>query len=244
VRQKGKIDFQKLAKAVGGPGIDPRTWVSYGIVCTITDDGQPNYVDPKAIFVAPDGVWADVLLVPSDTPVTARVQLGVGGKKAQINCPIEPGDQVLVILPEGLMSNALTIVAILNNQAAQLGLDDESKPQFKNDRLSIYVDGIPIELRTKSGATVRMEVDGEVSMVPASGKFVKAGATADGDLEFAARGDTIKSFMDSVKTWLDTHIHSGVTTGAGVSGPPPAVPPPGLSPSVPDVTSSNVKVKK
>jgi hypothetical protein len=238
VRQKGKIDFQKLARAVGGPGIDPRTWVSYGIVCMISKDGQPNFTDPKAIFVAPDGVWADVLLVPSGTPVTARVQLGVGGALAQINSPIRPGDQVLVILPEGLMSDVLLIVAILNNQAAQLGLDDTNKPQFKNDRLSVYVDGIPVEMRTKSGATVRMEVDGEVSVVPASGKFAKLGTVSDGDLEAAAKGDTIQSFMATTKLWQDTHLHSGGTI-LGFTGAP-TLP----SPSVPDVTSSNVKVKK
>jgi hypothetical protein len=102
----------------------------------------------------------------------------------------------------------------------------------------VYADGVPIELRTKSGAKVRMETSGEVSAVPASGKVVKLGAVADGDLEAAALGDTIKSFMDTTKLWQDTHLHSGGTI-FGLTGIPTVT-----SPTVPDVTSSNVKVKK
>lgn len=197
MRQKGKIDFNRLAKAVGTPGIDPRTWVSYGIVCTITDDGEPNFTDPNAIFVAPDGVWADVLLVPVEVPVTARVQLGVGGTKAQINAPISPGDRVLVALPEGLMSDALVIVAIMNNQAAQLGLDSGGTPQFKNDRLSIFASGIPVEVMTKDGAVLRLEADGAASLSVPGSKKLQLGATDLQPMDGVVTGRGIDSFTGS-----------------------------------------------
>jgi hypothetical protein len=199
VKKRGSINWQQLAKAVGSPGIDPRTWVSHATVCHITKDGQPDYTSQDAILIAPDGVWVDVLLVPSDMPATARVQLGVGGKKAQINCPIEPGDQVLVLIPEGILSNPLTVIAILNNQSAKLGLDADKKPQFKNDRLSIFANGIPIEVMTKDGAILRLEADGEASFTVPGGKRLQMGTNDLDPTDGVVTGKAIDSFTGSTQ---------------------------------------------
>lgn len=52
-----------------------------------------------------------------------------------------------------------------------------------------------------------------------------------------ALGEALQTFLGTLKTYLDTHIHTGVTTGGGVSGVPSI-----LSTSVPDVASNTVKV--
>ena len=50
--------------------------------------------------------------------------------------------------------------------------------------------------------------------------------------EPAAKGATLQTFL----TAIGTHVHSGVTTGGGVSGPSPALA------TVPDIRASNVEV--
>lgn len=46
-------------------------------------------------------------------------------------------------------------------------------------------------------------------------------------------GTALQSFLATLKTYLDTHVHTGVTTGGGSSGPPAAP-----SPAAPTVASS------
>ncbi len=48
----------------------------------------------------------------------------------------------------------------------------------------------------------------------------------------------LKTFLDLLKIWLDAHTHSGVVTGGGVTGPPAP-----LSPSVPDIAATKVKIE-
>lgn len=51
------------------------------------------------------------------------------------------------------------------------------------------------------------------------------------------RADLLDSFLGTLKTWLDTHTHGGVTTGGGITG----IPAP-LSPSASDLSSDRIKV--
>lgn len=64
----------------------------------------------------------------------------------------------------------------------------------------------------------------------------KGGIELGGADQAVALGDAIASYLASLKTWLDALI---LPSAAGPAGPP-AVP----SPTVPDVTSSAVKVKE
>lgn len=49
-------------------------------------------------------------------------------------------------------------------------------------------------------------------------------------------GDSLKAYLDGLKAYVDAHVHSGVTTGGGTSGPPGAP-----SPVIPTVLSSKIK---
>lgn len=56
-----------------------------------------------------------------------------------------------------------------------------------------------------------------------SGGVLNIGAGTESFL----KGDTLDAwFTGTLKAYIDTHVHTGVTTGGGSSGPPP---PPGLS---------------
>lgn len=49
-------------------------------------------------------------------------------------------------------------------------------------------------------------------------------------------GTTLKGHLDALATYIDAHVHSGVTTGGGSSGPPGSP-----SPSVPTIESSKIE---
>lgn len=143
------IDAAKLAQALQSKGIDLRHWCSYATVGTVDDAGKFDSTDSDSVVVAPDNVWADVLLMPLLIPLTCRVSLGCGGT-AHIQAPIFPGDEVLVHLADGDFMQPPVIGAILNSQGAKLPLDSTRRPIFKNDRLLIQCGkNLPIEVNAQ-----------------------------------------------------------------------------------------------
>lgn len=60
--------------------------------------------------------------------------------------------------------------------------------------------------------------------------------TIGGGSEAFTLGSTLKSYLSSLKTYIDAHVHSGVTTGDKTSGSPASP-----SPSVPNIESSKIK---
>lgn len=68
----------------------------------------------------------------------------------------------------------------------------------------------------RSGAAVRMNEAGEISIVQKAGEIVHIGAVSAAAL--VARADRVESELDSIKTALNTHVHAGVTVGAGSTG--------------------------
>lgn len=71
------------------------------------------------------------------------------------------------------------------------------------------------------------------------GSKVKLGSNVTAELEPVALGLAVETALTSIRTFINTHTHSGVTTGAGASGPPAAP----LA-ALPDVKSTSVDVKK
>jgi len=226
-----EFDLSRFRDAVK----DTRHWVSYGVVGTVNDAGDVDDTDQNAILIAPGGVMVDVVLYPSEEPVTCRYAGISGGPSVTILAPIHPGDEVLVALPDGELGLPPAIVAILNSRAVPLPLEQDGKPVFRNDRLSVFAQDVPVEVRTASGASVRLETDGTISAVPAANQEVRLGATTG--LEAAALGDTLQTFLSVLKTAFNTHEHP-VAAAPGTTGPPIQQ----IDP--PTVTSSNVKVKK
>lgn len=239
-----EFDRAALRKAVEGEGVDLREWSSYGVVGTLDEEGNLLTSDDN-IYVAPAGVTVDVVLLPSGVPVPCRYAGIAGGEDTLIFAPIEPGAEVRVSIPSGDLREPPVIESVLHNQFQKMPLGDDKKPRWKNDRVLVFHGTKPIELRQGSGSVVRLEADGEISMVPGGGKSVKAGSANDGDLEAAGLGDSTQGHLDALKIAFDIHTH--VVPNPSSLGTPPAVasaPPVPQSPDVPDVTSSNVKVKK
>jgi hypothetical protein len=148
-------------------------------------------------------VWVDVLLEPSRIPVTARLQLGVGGARCQIVAPIRPGDEVLVVIPDGNLMNPPAIVAILNSMSAQVG-QTAGRSVFKNDRLLVYSDGFPVEVEAR---------DADVTFV--TNRDVKIGGRNAG--EPLVLGNRWKSRMEKLYQDLAAHKHA---SAVGPTSPP------------------------
>lgn len=89
-------DTAALGRAVAFPGIDPRTWVSYGIVTGYA-------IDPQ------EGIFVNVTLMPSRIQETARV----GDSWASgdgVSIPFDDGDEVVVGYPDGDPSYGLAVL--------------------------------------------------------------------------------------------------------------------------------------
>lgn len=162
-RRRGAApDVAKLRESIKGAGIDTRYWCSYGTVATVGDDGQENFTNPHAVHVAPDGVYCDVVLQPSLMAVTCRYPGMAGGGGIQVISPVHPGDEVLVVLPDGVPSGPPVIVTVLHSQYSQVPLGTDRKPLAQNDRVLVYAGSVPIDLRTAGGGRVQINQDGTV----------------------------------------------------------------------------------
>lgn len=102
VRRRGassSIDTRRLAKNLAFPGIDPRIWVSVAIVLS----EQPKYD-------AEEGVFVDVLLLPSEVQETARLSAIYAGPLFGLYAPVEKDDEVMVFAPSGDPNEGLVIL--------------------------------------------------------------------------------------------------------------------------------------
>lgn len=155
-------DLRRIGRAIAAQGLDLRHWVSYGTVASVGADGGPNYGDPQAILVTPAGVEVDVILEPSNYPVTCKWGMQAGA--VYICTPINPGDQVVVILPDGDVSMVPVISCITSGSSDPIPVGTDGKPLFKNDRALIFGRGVPIELRTDGGNQLLVNPDGTIQI--------------------------------------------------------------------------------
>jgi hypothetical protein len=158
------LDTRKLSQVVERAGIDPRLWCSRGVVATMGDDGEIDTSDWRAILLEPGGCKVDVYLEPSKAHITAHYAGISGGRAAHVMAPIRPGDGVLVILSGGDASQEPVIVAILNNQAHPVPAEPGGQPVWKNDRLLVRAEAVPVDIETAGGARVRLKQDATVEV--------------------------------------------------------------------------------
>jgi hypothetical protein len=104
------VDQSTLGQAVRQAGIDPRQWVSIGIV---TPGSQG---DDIVVFDEDEGQpLVSVLLEPTKIPVRARVSGQVAGNGEGDWHPFVEGDEVVVVIPEGNERSGCVIIGRLSN---------------------------------------------------------------------------------------------------------------------------------
>lgn len=147
-----------------------------------------------------------------------------------------------------------------NRMATLMTKDSQQKTMMalldgKNDRMQFAAFGGIWEMSPENGIVLstpdgkasvqmkngKMRVVGDVAVVPAlcSLGTTELGVAAPGDPAalFAAVASLVDARFAALKTYIDGHIHSGVTTGAGNSGTPTAA-----SPTAATVAATKVKV--
>lgn len=109
-------DQRKMGQAFAAPGMDTRTWISFGVVDKDTKEaGAIQFKDDNG-KVSPYGPLVSVILQPSGIVVPCRVGYHVAGGGEGEWFPFLPGDEVLVAIPEGNERAGATIIARLNNE--------------------------------------------------------------------------------------------------------------------------------
>lgn len=133
------------------------------------------------------------------------------------DCEVFPGVGVYGRPPEG--TRAEVVVVNVGGKAGHPVViatrDKATQVELEADETAIF----------NSTSVVKIKADGTIEI----------GARTGGSMEWVALGETLATFLAQDKTWKDTHVHP---TPMGPSSVPTVA-----SPSVPDVTSSKVKVE-
>lgn len=102
--------------AFARPGMDPRQWLSYGVVDQETETARSTLFDDAEGNPITYGPIVNVTLQPSNIPVACRVLGHVAGQEEGEWFPFLPGDEVLVAIPEGNERAGCVIMGRLNNE--------------------------------------------------------------------------------------------------------------------------------
>jgi hypothetical protein len=182
----------RIANAVSKPGIDPRVWVSYGVVTAFN-------VDPD------HGVFADVTLHPSEEKVTARVCPLAAGGGWGIYAPLRVDDEVIVANPNGDGGDGPVVFA---RPWSPADLPPQEAVDNPDDMLIRVEDGRVLRVVTSGGGNIVLDVGTGAGIVQ-----IGSGTTSDKVL----LGSTYVSAMSSLLTTLATHTHG---TAVGPTTPP------------------------
>ena len=193
----GDLDLNVLAAAIARPGMDPRVWVSYGLVA-------PDNEDHKSVeFDAGWGPTVWVVLQPHDQLVACRVAASVAGNGEAEWVPFTSGDEVLVLIPEGDTRSVSVIVGRLNNEQDKFPdyvagqKTDTNLFSFRRQLGSYLIEGdAALIMRSAvTGAMIGIDELGNLTLRNGDGTVFQLGAhgcamqNADGDLQMAIDTD-------------------------------------------------------
>ncbi len=166
------MDQVTMGAAFAGPGQDTRQWVSYGIVApgnesVIFTDDTGN--------VLPTGPLVIVNLEPSGITVPCRVSAATAGNQEGEWLPFLPGDEVLVVIPEGDERAGCVIIGRLNQDIDKFPLlvagQDVTKNNFGFKRLRT-----PYIIETASSFMIRSAITGAgITIDPTGNCFFNSG---------------------------------------------------------------------
>lgn len=238
------VDPSRLASLVSRPGIDPRVHLTLGVVDRVL-------VDPE------HGVFADITYLLHEDNDTATVGTAYAGDRFGQHVPLQVEDTVLIAIPEGDTDAGPVIISRMWS-AADKPFTEQQGTALTGEEAGLYEQAekvilrckpsTPYEIYVSEGAniTIKVEGSGNANVVVDSGKVFLSDVSGT---EPAAKGQTLKTYLDSLKAWADNHGHSVVTAGPGTytttspmtaTTPPPT---PSPSPTVPDVRATKVELK-
>lgn len=165
------MDHALAAQAVSMPGIDPRQWISYGIVETGTSDAPPVRFKDDNGNPSPYGPMVDVTLQPWGVTLPCRVAGGVAGVAEAEYYPYVGGDEVIVAIPEGSERAGAVIIGRLNQEIDQWPItvagQDATKNTFGFRRMKT-----PYIIETAASYLVRSALTGAQFGLDTEGKVI------------------------------------------------------------------------
>ena len=162
-----QIDMGLLAEGISRPGIDPRIWVSYGVLLS-----EP-YIET---IEGRQDIIVDVMLMPSGAIETARVGAIYAGNGFGFYAPLHVDDEVLVLAPSGDPDEGLVI--------AQRFWSPADPPPA-----SLAANPEDVTLVVESGKNLRMSVLG--------GGNIYLNATGSGDVNIAVADGKVRLGSES-----------------------------------------------
>lgn len=154
------IDVNRIGEALARPGMDTRIWVALAIV--------------KSVFVdAAEGIFADVVIMPSGDEETARVGSEYAGSGFGTHWPIQVDDEVLVAAPSGNPDEGIVIVNRLYSASDPPPPEAVSNPQ-------------DVVIHIKAGQ--------KISIVVENGGTVELGGAGLGSAQGVVQGEGVDSF--------------------------------------------------
>ncbi|HZI43958.1 MAG TPA: Gp138 family membrane-puncturing spike protein [Ilumatobacter sp.] len=160
------------------------------------------------------------ILLPSVLPPIAKVPVAFPSALGfSITWPLTPGDTVLLVFADASLDEWKSTGSPENLPAdiRRCDLTDAiAIPGLRSPALPIPATGWSAAGMVLEGASIQLGSSAAVSPV--------------------ALAPLVDALVAALKVWLDTHTHTGVTTGPGASGPP-AVPSPAPA------TVASVKVR-
>ncbi len=210
-RASQALDTSALAQAVARPGIDPRTWVTMGVVIEVGwDNGFVVVVRIAEGALCGEEVACDVA-VPFASALTMAT------------CPIEEGDFAVCVVPGGDANNMPIVIGFLHT--------GETRTAKKVNDLTVDANLVQRAVVVSNAA-----VDAELSFgnVRLTAEQIRLGPGAAPTQPFV-RGrafvDALEDFLDALDALVGTPVGGGLSKvftdlGAAASGPllPLAVP--------------------
>lgn len=202
----GSVDSRQLARALSYPGIDPRMWVSQAVVASaISVEGE-------------EGVFVDVLLLPSLAPMTVRVAPVYAGNGFGLYAPLLLDDEVTVLVPSGDPDEGGILVARCWSPS------DVPPPEAVESP-----EDVVLVIEENKNIQVVVKGSGELRILSKGSGAVRVDAAGTGNVEVTASGsgkvllgtDAASRAVARVQDDVNSGILSFVTT--------PATPSPGFA---------------
>jgi hypothetical protein len=172
------FDWQTFARLMSHAGIDPRHWVSIGIVDVDTPQNRSvRFSDQDGPLPQP---LVNVTLQPSGLPVSARVLQGVSGAGVGEWHPFVGGDEVLLLVPGGDEGLGAVIVGRLSNSIdkfpTNVAGNDTTQNSVAFKRFSepfVMESGTSLTFRISShGGFLSLDGTGNATLTSGSGHYL------------------------------------------------------------------------
>lgn len=165
------MDHATMGQAFSRPGMDPRQWVSYG---TVEVRGPDNGNNDPVSYPPEYGPLVNVVLQPSGISCPCRVLMRFAGDQEGEYSPLQSGDEVLVLIPEGDERAGPCIIGRLSNEIdkwpANVCGQDATKNLFAFERRRT-----PMMIETAGGWLVRSAGTGAFISLTQDGHVVISG---------------------------------------------------------------------